>query len=170
MKRLLLLTIALAPAAVQASPPPEPKRFDGPIEYCGYAFSIHAKAGESITWEQGPDFTLYALQSEEGGFGIYEGQFPDTFESSREAVEVPGVGPVERLRHPQKGISYLRRVPGEGLEYFVHLYGQLWTGSSADFPHLTRLRLGRPHAPGCDGPTQPHIPPRTSVEPTQEAP
>jgi hypothetical protein len=71
---VLLLAVALASsAAVQDG---QTRNFNGPARYCGYTFAIDLPAGDHIEIENGPDFMLEGLVSPRGGFGLYEGMFP----------------------------------------------------------------------------------------------
>ncbi|HEX8655238.1 MAG TPA: hypothetical protein VF693_08465 [Allosphingosinicella sp.] len=138
--------------AAAASVPAEPRSFAGPIHFCGRTFAIDAAADERVSYQAGPDFDLFSLQSPRGGFGLYEGFFPDTFENSRSTVQV-GSRTMERLRDAESGWSYLIAVPGTDPQTYLHLYGQVWQGSDADFPLIERVRTGAGGEIGCTAPT-----------------
>jgi hypothetical protein len=145
-----LFFLAIAPASAVASVPNDDERlFSGPMHYCGTAFAIELAAEETIAWRNPVhDFDLHRLQSSGGGFGIYEGNHPQTFENEREEVELPSVGTIERLKHPETGYSYLIATNRQWPRY-IHLYGQVWQGTEADYPLVSRLNAGSPDAIGC---------------------
>lgn len=129
------------------------KLTNGPVHYCGWNFSADLAADEQMAWQQGPDFVTYRFQSPHGGFGIYEGFYPDTFENSREAIAIQGYRKVERLRAKDGSYSYLIEAPAGSPQAYVHLWGQVWKGSSADLPLLSRVSVGATQDLHCSRPT-----------------
>jgi hypothetical protein len=125
--------------------------FEGPLHYCGSSFAIELAAGEKVEFQQGPDFAVESLISERGGFGIYEGNFPQNG-TDGEVVEV-GLGKVvKRLPRDQYGISYLVET---GLQFpaYVHTWGDAFKGTPADLPLLRRLDFAPPAKRHCSGPS-----------------
>jgi hypothetical protein len=155
MSRLILgMFLALAaPAAAQDAATEQEKLLSGPMHFCGNLFAVDLAADEKASWQRGPDFTLYSLQSRRGGFGIYEGFAPDTFENSHQSVTIPGFRKVERLRAKNGSYSYLITLPKSEIQMYLHLYGQVWKGNDTDFALVSRVRLGDAKTIGCTHPT-----------------
>lgn len=151
VRYLLILLVTLAVPAF-ASIPDEERIFKGPMHFCGHFFALDLAADEVAAYSEGPDFDLYRLQSPRGGFGVYEGFAPDTFENERETIKVRGFRKVERLRDPDGSFSYLIHLPKRRLQYFLHLYGQTWKGNDSDLPLISRLKA-KPAKTGCKEPT-----------------
>ena len=129
----------------------------GPLHFCAGYVAIDIAADERVGWQEGPDFNLYFLRSSRGGFGLYQGMHPDTYENTREPVRIGSLA-AERLRDREGHYSYLIPVPrsGEGPEIpqmVIHLYGQVWKGDARDDALLARVRIGEPAALGCERPT-----------------
>jgi hypothetical protein len=154
MRKLRVLILyamaALSGAAIAADDETLTK---GPVHYCGWNFSADLAADEQMAWQQGPDFLVYRLQSPRGGFGIYEGFYPDIFENSRETIAIPGYRKVERLRAKDGSYSYLIEAPAGSPQAYVHLWGQVWKGSAADLPLLRRIKVGGQQDLHCSRPT-----------------
>ena len=148
----MLLALA-APAAAQDAAAGQEKLFSGPMHFCGNLFAMDLAADEKASWEPGPDFILYRLQSRCGGFGIYEGFAPDTFENSHQSVTIRGFPKVERLRAKDGSYSYLITLPKSEIQMYLHLYGQVWKGNDTDFALVSRVRIGDAKAIGCTHPT-----------------
>lgn len=144
----LLLVFAGTSLGAQAEPT---KVFTGPLHYCGSSFAIDLAAGEKVEFQQGPDFAVEALISERGGFGIYEGNFP---QNGTDGVVVDArLGKVvKRLPRDQYGFSYLVET---GLQFpaYVHTWGDAFKGTSADFLLLQRLDFAPPTKRHCSGPS-----------------
>lgn len=124
----------------------------GPLRFCAGFVAIDVAAGERIGWQEGPDFDLYFLQSSSGGFGLYQGNFPDRGDSTAEQTTVSGL-PAQRLHGADGSYSYLVEMNGASFPAFVHLYGQAWKGDDRDLPLLARVKIGQPAALGCERPT-----------------
>jgi hypothetical protein len=142
--------IALPGAAIAADGETLTK---GPVHYCGWNFSADLAADEQMAWQQGPDFLVYRFQSPHGGFGIYEGFYPNTFENTRESLKIEAYRKVERLRAKDGSYSYLIEAPAGSPQAYVHLWGQVWKGSAADLPLLSRIKVGAPQDLRCSRPT-----------------
>ena len=122
----------------------------GPLHFCAGYVAIDVAADERVGWQEGPDFDLYFLRSSRGGFGLYQGMYPDTYENTREPVRVGGLA-AERLRNREGRHSYL--IPVAGTRTIIHLYGNVWQGDARDDALLARVRIGQPTALGCEHPT-----------------
>lgn len=153
MMRKSILIAGLSAGAAVASVPVEERIIGGPRHFCGFNFAMDVAADERASWQEGPDFYLYSLQSARGGFGIYEGFAPDKFQNSLERMEVAG-RQIERLRAPDGSFSYLIGIPTiESPSSYIHLYGRVWRGDATDLPMLARIKVGGQREIGCDGPT-----------------
>lgn len=150
--RLLLPPVVLLLSASAQASVPEERVFEGPLHFCGFYFAMDVAEGERATWQQGPDFTIYSLQSTRGGFGIYEGNHPDVFEHTRQQRVVDG-RTIQRLTAPNGDHSYLIEIPSTRIPTFLHLYGQVWRGDDGDLRLIARVRTGRSNEIGCNGPT-----------------
>lgn len=150
--RLTVLLAALSlSAAASASVPAEPRSLAGPARICGTHFALEARAGESVAFQQGPDFDLYFFRSPSRGFGLYEGFAPDTFQNSRTPISHRG-RTIQRLHDPDSGWSYLIAVPDTAVpetapQMYLHLFGAAWQGNDADLPLLDRVQIG---SAGCE--------------------
>jgi hypothetical protein len=122
----------------------------GPLHFCAGYVAIDVAADERIAWQEGPDFDLYFLRSSRGGFGLYQGMYPDTYQNTREPVRVGGLA-AEKLRDSEGHHSYLIPVPGTST--IIHLYGNVWQGDARDDALLARVHIGQPAALGCAHPT-----------------
>jgi hypothetical protein len=133
-------------------PDPGVQQRHGPLHFCGRFVAIDVAADEQIGWQRGPDFDLYFLESDHGGFGIYEGNYPDRGESPTTAPATVSGLRAERI-HNGNGFSYLVQLPHASMATFVHLYGAVWTGDDHDRPLLDRVKIGRLADIGCQRPT-----------------
>jgi hypothetical protein len=168
---LAALALALLQPATAPAPPQERRQEggnimgpyegvqerQGPLHFCAGHVAIDVAADEKIGWQEGPDFDLYFLRSSRGGFGLYQGMYPDTYENTREPAQVGGL-PAERLRDSQGHHSYLIPVPRSGErtdvpQIIIHLYGDVWQGDARDDALLARVHIGQPAALGCEHPT-----------------
>ena len=157
----LLLLQATAPAPVQErqqeggnimGPYVGVQERPGPLRFCGGHVAIDVAGDEQIAWQEGPDFDLYFLRSSRGGFGLYQGMHPDTYQSTREQVRV-GDRSAERLRDSDGHYSYLIQIGDASFPTYIHLYGRVWQGDARDDALLARVRIGEPAALGCERPT-----------------
>jgi hypothetical protein len=146
-----ILATVLASSA-SASLPTEEKVANGPLHFCGHYFALELAADEKASWRMGPDFDVYALMSQRGGFGIYEGFAPSTPNEGGVTIEVPGFRKVERFKDVDGGISYLIHLPSGRMKYYLHLFGQVWKGDESDLPLISRVKT-KPAKIGCDRPT-----------------
>lgn len=149
----LLLFAALPQEGDIMGPLPGVEELPGARHFCGAHVAIDIAVDERIARQRGPDFDLYFLRSAHGGFGIYEGDYPEEGGASEPAT-VAGL-PAARRHEENGGFSYLVRVPGNSHPGFVHLYGSVWKGDARDAPLLARIRIGEPAAIGCPRPTFP---------------
>ena len=129
----------------------------GPLHFCAGYVAIDVAADERIGWQEGPDFDLYFLRSSHGGFGLYQGMYPDTYQNTRESVRIGDLA-AERLRDSEGHYSYLIPVPRAGgstdvPQIIIHLYGHVWQGDARDDALLARVHIGQPAALGCEHPT-----------------
>lgn len=124
----------------------------GPLHFCAGFVAIDVAAGERIGWQEGPDFNLYFLESSSGGFGLYQGNYPDRGDATPEPTTVSGL-PAQRLHGSDGAYTYLVQIGDAAFPSFVHLYGQAWKGDDRDLPLLARVKIGEPAALGCEHPT-----------------
>jgi hypothetical protein len=132
-------------------PYPGVRQMHGPLHFCGRFVAIDVAADEQVGWQRGPDFDLYFLQSSRGGFGLYEGHYPQQGGVS-EPASVSGLT-AERRREEDGSYSYLVRLPDASFPTFVHFYGAAFKGDERDLPLLARVKIGQPAAIGCERPT-----------------
>lgn len=125
--------------------------FAGPLHYCALSFSVDLGSDEKIEMRQGPDFLVGALISERGGYGIYEGNFPQNG-TNGEKVDA-GLGKaVKRMPLDEFGLSYLIAT-GEKFPAYVHVWGKAFTGTPKDFELLKRMNFASAKARRCETPT-----------------
>jgi hypothetical protein len=86
---LMLVLLAMIgtgqPAEVPAGPTdtdlmaPDPgvTLMEGPTLVCGEAFALRLVAGERARYQEGPDFQVFTVESANGPFVIYEGNYPE---------------------------------------------------------------------------------------------
>jgi hypothetical protein len=149
-----MLGASAGPAQQSSIMGPDPglQQLHGPLHFCGRFVAIDVAADEQIGWQRGPDFDLYFLESSHGGFGLYEGNYPDRRGNPTSAPATVSGLPAERL-HSEDGFSYLVQLPGLSTATFVHLYGAVWKGDDHDVPLLNRVKIGQPADIGCPRPT-----------------
>ena len=150
--RWATILAALLASSASASVPDEERVFQGPLHFCGHFFALDLAGDEKASWQQGPDFNVYALMSQRGGFGIYEGFAPSTPDKGGTTINVPGFRKVERFREDDGGYSYLIQLPSDGPRFYLHLFGQVWKGDATDLPLIRRVKV-KPANIDCDRPT-----------------
>jgi hypothetical protein len=86
---LMLVLLAAAGAAQPGEAPSGPTDTDlmapdpgvtlmeGPTLICGEAFALRLVAGERARYQEGPDFQVFTVESADGPFVIYEGNYPE---------------------------------------------------------------------------------------------
>ncbi|MGH6706415.1 MAG: hypothetical protein ACREB1_06350 [Sphingomicrobium sp.] len=133
--------------ALSTPPPADFTTFFGPLHYCAQSFSIDLAFGESVKVKRGPDFYHGALLSKGAGFGIYEGNFPQGGVEG-ERVAAPIGKTVLRMPKDSLGNSYLIET---GLKFpkYVHVWGEVFSGSPDDYRLLKRLKFNNANDPKC---------------------
>ena len=150
VRRLLLAAMLVTTgAAAQGTPD---RVFAGPARYCGRSFAIDLAAGDRVEVQQGPDFTLEALISPRGGFGLYEGFAPQDGTGDRQVDAGLGL-PTYRLTKRHGEIGYVIWTGSKAAPFFVHLWGLAFKGTDRDFPLLRRLQFGADAKRGCAKPS-----------------
>ena len=125
--------------------------FEGPLHYCGMSFSIDLAKGEKLEVKEGPDFLVESLISDRGGYGIYEGNFPQNGTDGVIVKSKLGKS-VKRLPKDEFGLSYLV-LTGERFPAYVHAWGQAFTGAPRDIALLKRMNFSAAQVRHCDNPT-----------------
>ena len=128
------------------------QNYMGPSRYCGYAFAVDLTAGDRIEVERGPDFMLEGLVSQSGGFGLYEGSFPQNGTGDQKVDA--GLGkPTYRVGRKADDYGYVIWAGDKAHRFFVHVWGMAFKGSEQDYPLLRRLEFGEAAKRGCPKPT-----------------
>ncbi len=156
---LLLATLVIASWSTQdrqqvggpMGPYAEVRHQQGPLRFCAGRVAIDIEADERVGWQEGPDFDLYYVQSERGGFAIYQGQHPQLAEAVG-STNVSGL-PAQRLREANGDYAYLVQASDGPIPTYVQLYGAVWKGDERDELLLARVRIGAPRQLGCERPT-----------------
>jgi hypothetical protein len=143
------MSLLAAPAQSQQG---KAQIFQGPARYCGYKFAVDLLAGDHVEMEHGPDFMLEALVSPRGGFGIYEGFFPQ--DGTGDTRVEAGVGkPTYRLAKRDGAFGYVIWTGDKAHPFYLHVWGLAFKGDGQDFRLLQRLQLGDESKHGCARPT-----------------
>jgi hypothetical protein len=146
-----MIAVLVLSAVLSSATTEQDAVFKGPLHYCGMSFSIDLAKGEKIEVKEGPDFLVEGLISERGGYGIYEGNFPQNG-TDGEVVKA-GLGKsVKQLPKDEFGLSYVV-LTGEKFPAFVHTWGKAFTGAPRDFALLRRMNFAPAKARRCDRPT-----------------
>lgn len=128
------------------------RNFNGPARYCGYTFAIDLTAGDHIEIENGPDFMLEGLVSPRGGFGLYEGMFPQ--DGTGDTKVEAGLGkPTYSVGKGPSDFGYVVWTGTKTHPFYVHVWGQAFKGTAADYRLLRRLKFGEAAKRGCTHPT-----------------
>ncbi|MEI9928327.1 MAG: hypothetical protein WDN44_12335 [Sphingomonas sp.] len=121
-----------------------PQAAAAPDHFCSGLSSIALRPGETMTRQEGPDFTVFYVQGAGADFGVYAGNYAQVMNDARTQFMKRGGLTVMRVADHGDFHGYLV-TDAHGLQN--HFFGSVFKGDDGDAAFFDRVRFGPCTAP-----------------------